>query len=335
IHQQVICALRYRGKFPYIQEMAAGNQTTVTKFILLGFSINPQLEVTLSVLFLLMYLLTLVGNLGMIILIRLDSRLHTPMYFFLSHFNLSFLDICYISTNVPQLLVNLSTRRRTISLPGCAAQMYLSLAFGMTECLMLGVMAYDRYVAICHPLHYTIIMNQKLCTQMAATCWICSLLSSMVINVLTLRLPFCGPNTLNHYFCEVPAVLTLACTDTSLTEMVVFIFSILIVFVPFLLIIISYGRILSAILRIHSARGRAKAFSTCGSHLTVVTIFYGTAIFTYMRPTSKSSLDRDKVIAVFYTIITPMLNPLIYSLRNQEVKGFLRRVRIHKGSSNC
>ncbi|XP_014425879.3 olfactory receptor 2G3-like [Pelodiscus sinensis] len=303
-------------------KMEQKNQSFVTEFVFIGLSSEPTVQTSLFVVFLVFYLLTIVGNIIIITVIRADPQLHTPMYFFLS--NLSFLDICYISTNVPQLLVNLSTRSRTISFPGCAAQMYFSLAFGMTECVLLCVMAYDRYVAICHPLHYAVIMNRKLCAQMAAASWICSLLSSMAINILTLRLPFCGPNTLNHYFCEVPAVLTLACTDTSLTEMVVFIFSILIVFLPFLLIVISYGHILSAIVRIQYARGRAKAFSTCGSHLTVVAIFYGTAIFMYMRPESKSSRGMDKIIAVFYTIITPMLNPLIYSLRNKEMKGALK-----------
>ncbi|VTJ67486.1 Hypothetical predicted protein [Marmota monax] len=245
------------------------------------------------------------------------------MYFFLT--NLSFLDICYTSTNVPQMLSNMVGRRRTIPFSSCATQMYFSLSFGMIECVLLGVMAYDRYVAICHPLHYTVIMDRNTCVQLAAISWSSSFLSSMVINVFTLSLPYCGPNVLNHFFCEVPSVLRLACTDTSLTELVVFIFSIVIVFIPFLLIVVSYAQILLSVLRMRSASGRYKALSTCASHLTVVALFYGTAIFMYMRPQSKSSRAGGKVIAVFYTVVTPMLNPLIYSLRNQDVKGALRR----------
>ncbi|XP_062974441.1 olfactory receptor 2G3-like [Elgaria multicarinata webbii] len=304
-------------------KMNNSNRTSVTEFIFLGFSNQPRVQVMLFVVFLASYLLTVFGNIVIISVVRADPRLHTPMYFFL--INLSFLDIYYVTTNVPQMLMNLVTRWKTISFWGCVIQMYFSLAFGMTECFLLGVMAYDRYVAICQPLHYAAVMNWKLCVQLAAFCWGSSLMSSLIINLFTLQLPFCGPNILNHYFCEVPAVLSLACTDTSLAEMVVFVFSIIIVFLPFLLIIVSYTYIFVAVLQIQTTSGRAKAFSTCASHLTVVAIFYGTAIFMYMRPRSKSSQDRDKVIAMFYTIIMPMLNPLIYSLRNKDVKDVLRR----------
>ncbi|XP_019060678.1 olfactory receptor 2T1 [Fukomys damarensis] len=200
-----------------------------------------------------------------------------------------------------------------------------SLSFGMIEYVLLGVMAYDRYVAICHPLHYTVTMDRNTCVKLAAVSWCSSFLSAMSICVLTLALPYCGPNVLNHFFCEVPSVLRLACTDTSLAELVVFIFSILLVFIPFLLIVVSYVRILLSVQRMRSASGRHKALSTCASHLTVVALFYGTAIFMYMRPQSKSSRAGGKVIAVFYTVATPMLNPLIYSLRNQDVKGALKR----------
>ncbi|KAM6465628.1 olfactory receptor 2G3-like [Liasis olivaceus] len=300
------------------------NHTFVTEFIFLGFSNQPRVQMILFVVFLGCYLLTVLGNVTIISVVRVNPQLHTPMYFFLV--NLSFLDISYISTNVPQMLLNLVTRWKTISFGGCVIQMYFSLAFGMTECFLLGVMAYDRYVAICQPLHYAAIMTWKLCTQLAVFCWSSSLMSSMVINIFTFQLPFCGPNILNHYFCEVPAVLSLACTDTSLAEMVVFIFSIIIVFIPFLLIIISYSYIFLTVLQIQTAQGRAKAFSTCASHLTVVVIFYGTAIFMYMRPRTRSSQGRDKVIALFYTIIMPMLNPIIYSLRNNDVKNVLRKL---------
>ncbi|NXS95360.1 OR2D2 protein, partial [Jacana jacana] len=297
--------------------------TIVTEFVFQGLSSQPQTQTVLFIVFLVFYLFTLVGNSVIITVIRADCQLHLPMYCFLA--NLSFLDICYISTNIPQMLVNLLTKKRTISFSACAAQMYFSLAFGMTECVLLGVMAYDRYMAICHPLLYTTVMNRKLCTHMVVASWTSSLLCSMVINSLTLRLPFCGPNILNHYFCEVPAVLALACTDTTFTELVVFIFSILIVFTPFLLIITSYAHIFSTVLKIQSAHLQSKAFSTCGSHLMMVTIFYGTAICMYMNPKSRPPQDRDKVVAVFYTVVAPMLNPLIYSLRNKDMKSALRR----------
>ncbi|XP_041535912.1 olfactory receptor 2G3-like [Microtus oregoni] len=296
---------------------------TVTEFVFLGLSSDPKIQLILFFVFLFFYILSVVGNIIIITIIQIEPRLQTPMYFFLT--NLSFLDICYTSTNVPQMLSNMVGSKKTIPFAGCATQMYFSLSFGMIECVLLGVMAYDRYVAICHPLHYTVIMDQSTCVQLAAISWASSFLSSMVINVLTLSLPYCGPNVLNHFFCEVPSVLRLACTDTSLTELVVFVFSIIIVFIPFLLIIVSYARILLSVLRMRSASGRHKALSTCASHLTVVTLFYGTAIFMYMRPQSKSSRAGGKVIAVFYTVVTPMLNPLIYSLRNQDVKGSLRR----------
>ncbi|XP_066216130.1 olfactory receptor 2G3-like [Saccopteryx leptura] len=297
--------------------------STVAEFVFLGLSMQPEVLLILFIIFLFFYLLTVAGNIIIITIIHIEPRLQTPMYFFLT--NLSFLDICYTSTNVPQMLSNMVGKKKTIPFSSCAAQMYFSLSFGMTECILLGVMAYDRYVAICHPLHYTVIMDRNICVQLAAISWSSSFLSSMIINVLTLSLPYCGPNVLNHFFCEVPSVLRLACTDTSFTEMVVFIFSIIIVFIPFLLIVVSYAQILLSVLRMQSASGRHKALSTCASHLTVVALFYGTAIFMYMRPQSKSSRAGGKIIAVFYTVITPMLNPLIYSLRNQDVKGALRR----------
>ncbi|XP_016055887.1 PREDICTED: putative olfactory receptor 2B8 [Miniopterus natalensis] len=301
---------------------------TVTEFVFLGLSSEPKVQLILSVMFLSFYLITVAGNVLLITLTQLDPRLQSPMYFFLT--NLAFLDVCYTSTNVPQMLSNMLGKKKTIPFSSCAAQMYFSLSFGMIECVLLGVMAYDRYVAICQPLHYTVIMDRNTCVQLAAVSWSSSFLSSMIINVLTLSLPYCGPNVLNHFFCEVPSVLRLACTDTSLTEMVVFIFSVVIVFTPFLLIVVSYARILLSVLRMRSASGRRKALSTCAAHLTVVALFYGTAIFMYMRPQPKSSRAGGKIIAVFYTVITPMLNPLIYSLRNQDVKGALRRAIVRQ-----
>ncbi|XP_012331886.2 olfactory receptor 2G3-like [Aotus nancymaae] len=296
---------------------------TVTEFVFLGLSPEPKMQLILFIMFLFFYLLTVAGNVIIITIIQMEPHLQTPMYFFLT--NLSFLDICYTSTNVPQMLSNMVGKKNTIPFSNCAIQMYFSLSFGMIECILLGVMAYDRYVAICHRLHYAFVMDQNTCIQLAVISWSSSFLSSMVINVLTLSLPYCGPNILNHFFCEVPSVLRLACTDTSFTELVVFIFSVIIVFMPFLFIFVSYVRILQSVLRMRSTSGRYKALSTCTSHLTVVTLFYGTAIFMYMRPWSKSSWAGGKIIAVFYTVVTPMLNPLIYSLRNQDVKGALRR----------
>ncbi|XP_064145372.1 olfactory receptor 2G3-like [Loxodonta africana] len=296
---------------------------TVTEFIFLGLSSQPKIQLILFIMFLFFYLLTVAGNIIIIMIIQLEPRLQTPMYFFLT--NLSFLDICYTSTNVPQMLSNMVGKKKSIPFSGCATQMYFSLSFGMIECVLLGVMAYDRYVAICHPLHYIVIMDRSTCVRLATISWSSSFLSSMVINVLTLSPPYCGPNILNHFFCEVPSVLRLACTDTSLTELVVFVFSIITVFIPFLFIVVSYVRILQSVLRMQSASGRHKALSTCVSHLTVVALFYRTAIFMYMRPQSKSSWVGGKIIAVFYTVIPPMLNPLIYSLRNQDVKEAFRR----------
>ncbi|NXY89557.1 OR2D2 protein, partial [Alcedo cyanopectus] len=303
--------------------MVRENQSLVTEFFFQGLSSQPRTQTVLFLVFLLFYLFTMVGNILIMTVVRSDCHLHSPMYFFLA--NLSFVDICYISSHVPQMLVNLLTKKMSISFSRCAAQMYFALAFGMTECVLLGVMAYDRYVAICHPLLYTTVMNRKVCILMVVASWTSSLLSSMVISSLTLTLPFCRHDILNHYFCEVQALLAVACADTSLMELLIFFFSILMLFIPFLLIIISYARILSTILKIQSAHLQYKTFSTCGSHLLMVTMFYGTSICIYMNPMSRPSQDRDKVVALFYTIVVPMLNPLIYSLRNKDMKHALRR----------
>ncbi|NXI54602.1 OR2D2 protein, partial [Chloroceryle aenea] len=304
--------------------MVRENQSIVTEFIFQGLSSQPRTQTVLFIVFLLFYLSTMLGNILIMTVVRADCHLQSPMYFFLA--NLSFVDICYISSCIPQMLVNLLTKKRSISFSRCAAQVYFSLAFGMTECVLLGVMAYDRYVAICHPLLYTTVMNRKLCIHMVLASWTSSLLSSMIIISLTLQLPFCGHEILNHYYCEVQAVLAMACADTALMELVIFLFSILMLLIPFLLIITSYAQILSTILKIQSARVQYKTFSTCGSHLMVVTIYYGTGICIYMNPTSRPPRDRDKVVALFYTVVAPMLNPLIYSLRNKDMKHALRRV---------
>ncbi|XP_063152469.1 olfactory receptor 2D3-like [Candoia aspera] len=301
-----------------------GNKSSVSEFILLGFSAKPQMQLFLFALFLILYLMILLGNGLIISLIRIDSRLHIPMYFFLA--NLSFLDISYSSTTVPQMLLHLLSKRKTISFAGCTAQMYIFLSLGITECVLYAVMAYDRYVAICHPLHYANIMSKSICVKMAAGSWACGFLFAMVHTGFTMRLPYCGPNEINHFFCEVPAVLELACADTHVNEMVDFVLGVILLMTPLSLIVASYIFILGAILRIRSAGGKFKAFSTCTSHITVVTLFYGAAMFTYMRPASSYKPERDKKFSLFYNVVSALLNPCIYSLRNKEVKGALGKL---------
>ncbi|XP_045418717.1 olfactory receptor 13D1-like [Lemur catta] len=304
--------------------METGNYSEVTEFFLVGLSQYPQLQLLLSVLCLIMYLIILPGNSLLIIIIILDSRLHTPMYFFLG--NLSFLDICYTSSTVPQMLVMVTSERKSISFIGCALQMVISLGLGCTECVLLAVMAYDRYVAICNPLRYPIIMNRVLYVQMAAWSWIIGCLNSLVQTVLTMVLPFCGNNVIDHITCEILAILKLICSDISMNVLIMAVASIVILVIPLLLIFISYVFILSSILRINSAEGRKKAFSTCSAHLTVVILFYGSALFMYMKPKSKYTKVSDEIIALSYGVVTPMLNPIIYSLRNKEVKEAMKKV---------
>ncbi|XP_059570065.1 olfactory receptor 2G3-like [Alligator mississippiensis] len=304
-----------------IENQHEGNQSTTEEFILLGVSDQPQLELLLFVLILISYMMTLLGNITIIVISRLDPRLHTPMYFFLS--NLSFLDICYTTSLGPQMLVNFLSTHKSISWGGCVAQLYISLGLGATECLLLAVMALDRYAAICQPLRYMTIMSHRLCLLMAASSWFGGLVNSLAQTVLTMQLPRCGRNHIDHIFCEVPALLTLACTDTSFNEAELFSVSVMLLVVPVSLILISYGYIGAAVMRIRSSEGRHKAFSTCTSHLAVVSLFYGPAIYMYLQPPSKG---QGKIASLFYTMFTPMLNPLIYTLRNKEVHGALRRL---------
>ncbi|XP_008826863.1 olfactory receptor 2A14-like [Nannospalax galili] len=301
-----------------------GNQTWITEVSLLGFQVDPALECFLFGLFSLFYLFTLLGNGVILGIICLDPRLHTPMYFFLSH--LATVDMAYASNNVPKMLENLVNQRRIIYFIPCLMQTFLYLAFAHIECLILVVMSYDRYVAICHPLYYTIIVNWRLCTILAATSWIFSFLLALVHLVLILRLPFCGPHEINHFFCEILSVLKLACADTTLNKTVIFAACVFILVGPLCLVLISYTRILVTILRIQSRVGRRKAFSTCSSHLCVVGLFFGSAIIMYMAPKSRHPEEQQKILSLFYSLFNPMLNPLIYSLRNTEVKGALRRV---------
>ncbi|XP_043855586.1 olfactory receptor 13C9-like [Dromiciops gliroides] len=303
--------------------MEGVNWTSKKDFVLLGFSEYPKTEIIIFLLCLVMYTVILLGNSIIIALTILDCHLHTPMYFFLS--NLSFLDICFTSSFVPKMLANFSSERKTISFSGCFIQVHISLAMGTTECVLLATMAYDRYMAICNPLRYPVIMNRRHCVQLVVVAWIVGFLNSTMETILVIGLPFCGKNIIDHFFCEILAILKLACVDISLNEIIMLMDSIVLAFSPLLLIVVSYIFILSAILRINSAEGRKKAFSTCSAHLTVVIVFYGTILFMYMKPKSKNSIT-DKFITLFYSVVTPMLNPLIYSLRNKEVNGALRNV---------
>ncbi|XP_006864804.1 PREDICTED: olfactory receptor 13F1-like [Chrysochloris asiatica] len=306
--------------------MFQGNWTSVTKFFFLGFTSYPKVEIIIFVLCLLMYLITFLGNIIIISISILDSRLHTPMYFFLS--NLSFLDIWYTSSALTPMLTNFVTGKNTISFSGCAAQMYFSLAMGSTECVLLSMMAYDRYVAICNPLRYPIIMNKRICLQIAAGSWVTGCLTALVETTSVLPLSLCGNNIINHFTCEILAVLKLVCVDTSMAQLIMLVISILLLPMPMLLICISYAFILSNILRISSVDGRSKAFSTCASHLTVVVLFYGTALSMYLKPSAVDSQEVDKFMALIYAGLTPMLNPIIYSLRNKEVKGAVKKMLI-------
>ncbi|XP_038175703.1 olfactory receptor 2A14-like [Arvicola amphibius] len=300
-----------------------GNQTWITEVTLLGFQADLTMECFLFGLFFLFYFFTLLGNGVILVIICLDHRLHTPMYFFLSH--LAIVDMSYASNNVPKMLANLVSKRRTISFVPCIMQTFLYLAFAHIECLILLAMSYDRFVAICHPLHYTVIMSWRVCTILAAASWILSFLLALVHLVLILRLPFCGPHEINHFFCEILSVLKLACADTMLNQIVIFAACVFILVGPLCLVLVSYARILMAILRIQSGEGRRKAFSTCSSHLCVVGLFFGSAIVMYMAPKSRNPETQQKILSLFYSLFNPMLNPLIYSLRNAEVKSALRR----------
>ncbi|XP_030046381.1 olfactory receptor 1019-like [Microcaecilia unicolor] len=304
--------------------MTEENQTTVTEFLLLGFTSDPQLQFALFVVFFLIYLTTLLGNIGIILLIQLDPRLHTPMYFFLC--NLSFVDVCCSSSIAPKMLVNFLSEEKNISYLGCAAQLYFFLAFACTDNFLLAVMAYDRYVAICNPLLYPVVMTRKVCSQLASTVYIAGFLYSLLQTGNTFRLSFCKSNVVSHFFCDIPPLLKLSCTDTYINEMVLNVFAVLISLPSLLVILISYSSIIANVLKIRSAEGRRKAFSTCSSHFTSVTLFYGSALFMYLRPSSSYSLKQDRFISIFYTLVIPMLNPLIYSLRNQEVKAALRKL---------
>ncbi|XP_029437221.1 olfactory receptor 1019-like [Rhinatrema bivittatum] len=308
--------------------MEEENLTTVTEFIILGFPEYPDLQIPLFILFLLIYLIILMGNLTIIALTCLDPRLHTPMYFFLC--NLSFLDISSTSVTLPKLLDIFLRKHQRISAVGCFTQMHFFLVLASVEFFLLAAMAYDRYVAICHPLRYAVIINQRLCVLMAAGTWIFGFLDPVIHTVLISHFSYCRSNEINHFFCDPSALLALSCSRTQPVESVTYIVGSLVPFPCFMTTLTSYVYIISTILRIRSTEGRHKAFSTCSSHLTVVILFYGTIMCLYMRPTSMQSLDLNKLFAVLYNVLISMFNPLIYSLKNREVKGALRKVFITK-----
>ncbi|XP_039390488.1 olfactory receptor 1019-like [Mauremys reevesii] len=303
--------------------MEKGNHSTVTEFILTGLTDRPELQIPLFVVFLLIYGITLVGNGGMTLLITIDPQLHTPMYFFLS--NLSFCDVCFSSIISPKMLLNFLAERKSISYTACAVQVYLSIISADVVCLLLAVMAYDRYVAICNPLLYMVTMSRQLCKQLVVGVYAVGFVDSMIHTCFTFRLSFCSSNIINHFFCDIPPLLALSCSDTHINEIVMFVLMSCITVGSFVTVLLSYVYIICTILKIRSAEGRRKAFSTCSFHLTVVVLFYGIPLFLYLRPPSSYSMDTDKVASVFYTLVIPMLNPLIYSLRNTEVKDALRR----------
>ncbi|KAM6159122.1 olfactory receptor 5M5-like [Rhynchocyon petersi] len=304
--------------------MLRKNYTEVTEFILLGLTDRADLQPVLFVIFLLIYLITVTGNVSMIFLIRSDSKLHTPMYFFLSH--LSFVDLCYTTNVTPQMLVNFLSERKTISFIGCFIQFHFFIALVITDYYMLTVMAYDRYMAICKPLLYGSKMSRCVCLCLVAAPYVYGFASGLTQTMLMLRLSFCGPNVINHFYCADPPLLVLACSDTYFNETAMFVGAGANLTCSLTIILISYIFIFTAILRIRSAEGRRKAFSTCGSHLTAVTVFYGTLFCMYLRPPSETSVEQGKIVAVFYIFVSPMLNPLIYSLRNKDVKSAIRKV---------
>lgn len=307
------------------RRMTWGNWTTVREFILVSFStLSYELQALLFLLFLIIYLVTLMGNVLIILVTTADSALQSPMYFFLR--NLSFLEIGFNLVIVPKMLSTLILQDKTISFLGCATQMYFFFFFGAAECCLLATMAYDRYVAICDPLRYPVIMSRKSCAQLAAASWFAGFPVATVQTTWIFSFPFCGPNRVNHFFCDSPPVIALVCADTSLFELEALTATVLFILFPFLLILGSYVRILSTIFRMPSTEGKHKAFSTCSSHLLVVSLFYSTAILMYFRPRSNTSPEHKKMVSLSYTVITPMLNPIIYSLRNNEVKTALRRV---------
>uniref|UniRef100_A0A7N4PL17 Olfactory receptor n=1 Tax=Sarcophilus harrisii TaxID=9305 RepID=A0A7N4PL17_SARHA len=303
--------------------MALKNDSSVTEFILAGLTDQPELQLPLFFLFLGIYVVTIVGNMGLIILIGINSQLHTPMYYFL--FNLSFVDLCYSSVFTPKMLMNFISKKNIISYSGCMAQLYFFCFLSIVECYVLTIMAYDRYVAICNPLLYNVIMSNQVCSWLLCGAYVMGFAGAMAHTGCMLRLVFCGVHIINHYLCDILPLLQLSCTSIHVNELVVFIVVGINIIVPSVTILTSYALILSTILSIHSTEGRSKAFSTCSSHIIAVALFFGSASFMYFKPSSIGSMDQSKVSSVFYTNVGPMLNPLIYSLRNKDVQAAMRK----------
>ncbi|KAM9642861.1 olfactory receptor 1J21-like [Trichechus inunguis] len=300
------------------------NQSRVSKFLLLGLPIRPEQQAMFFALFLSMYLTTILGNLLIILLIRLDSHLHTPMYFFLSH--LAFTDISFSSVTSPKMLMNMQTQSQSISYAGCISQVYFFLFFGDIDSFLLTSVAYDRYVAICHHLHSTTIMSQRLCFPLVIVSWVLSFASALLHTLLLARLSFCRDNTIPHFFCDLSALLKLSSSGTSTNELVFLTVGVVVITFPFVCILVSCGLIGATILRVPSTKGIRKALSTCGSHLSVVFLYYGAIVGLYFFPSSSNSNDKDVIVAILYTLVTPMLNPFIYSLRSKDMKGVLGNI---------
>ncbi|XP_036881526.2 olfactory receptor 2T29-like [Manis javanica] len=300
------------------------NHSGRSEFILLGIFSQSKHPTLLCVVIFVVFLMALSGNTILILLICSDARLHTPMYFFISQ--LSLMDMTYISITVPKVLVDRVTGVNMISAPGCGMQMFLYVTLAGSECFLLATMAYDRYAAICHPLRYPVLMNHRVCVLLASGCWLLGSVDGFMLTPITMTFPFCGSREIHHFFCEVPAVMKLSCSDTSMYETLMYLCCILMLLIPVTIISGSYGFILLTIHRMNSAEGRRKAFATCSSHMTVVTLFYGAGVYTYMLPSSSHTPEKDMVVSVFYTILTPVLNPLIYSLRNKDVMGALKKM---------
>uniref|UniRef100_A0A8C3WCM0 Olfactory receptor n=1 Tax=Catagonus wagneri TaxID=51154 RepID=A0A8C3WCM0_9CETA len=300
------------------------NHTGQLDFILVGFFRQSKHAALLCAVILVVFLMALSGNSILILLIHSNAHLHTPMYFFISQ--LSLMDVMYISVTVPKMLMDQVMGMNEISAPECGMQMFLYLTLGGSEFFLLAAMAYDRYVAICHPLHYYILMNHRVCRFLATGCWFLGSVDGFMLTSITMTFPFCRTREIHHFFCEVPAVMKLSCSDTSVYETLMYLCCVLMILIPVTVISSSYFFILLTIFRMNSAEGRKKAFTTCSSHMTVVILFYGAAVYTYMLPSSYHTPEKDMVVSVFYTVLTPVLNPLIYSLRNKDVTGALRKM---------
>ncbi|XP_002931041.2 olfactory receptor 5B2 [Ailuropoda melanoleuca] len=300
------------------------NNTEVMDFFLVGLTDNPELQIPLFIVFTLIYLISVLGNLGMMALILLDSHLHTPMYFFLS--NLSLVDFGYSTAVTPKVMAGLLIGDKVISYNACAAQMFSFVAFATVESYLLSSMAYDRYAAVCKPLHYTSTMTTGVCACLTIGCYVCGFLNASIHVGNTFSLSFCKSNLVHHFFCDIAAVMALSCSDNHVSEVVLVYVSSFNVFFALLVIIISYLFLFITILKMQSAQGHQKALSTCASHLSAVSIFYGTIIFMYLQPSSSHSMDTDKIASMFYTMVIPMLNPVVYSLRNKDVKNAFKKV---------